>query len=579
MIHIGLDVGSTTVKIVALNDNEIIYSNYVRHHSLIRETVRDELNALSSYIDIDDITIAATGSGGMGVSNWLSISYEQEVIAGTEAVTSLHPEIDVIVELGGEDAKVTFLTNDRIDQKMNGICAGGTGAFIDQMATLLNVDASGLNQLAKGYTRIHPIAGRCGVFAKTDVQPLINQGARKEDIAKSIYNAVVKQTVSGLSQGRPIKGNVCFLGGPLTFSDELRDCFITTLKLENSLIPSNSEVYVALGTAILSKETDKKSFKEVIENSNDLKRNMTNEIVRLKRLFESEEEYNEFKIRHAKSTINEIELKDSHDNLYLGIDAGSTTIKMVVIDQNNDICYQAYKSNSGSPLDEAIKLVKELYLKMNSNHKIVASCVTGYGEELIKSALKITYGEVETVAHFKAAHFFDEDVDFILDIGGQDMKSIQIEKGTISDITLNEACSAGCGSFIDTFATSLNLSVQDFAKEALFAEFPVELGSRCTVFMNSRVKQAQKESATIGDISAGLSYSVIKNALYKVIKISSASDLGENIVVQGGTFYNDSVLRSIELELGREVTRPTIAGLMGAFGASLIAKERSGLNE
>lgn len=569
---LGIDVGSTTVKAVLLDDSkEIIYNKYVRHMSQIRETVKRLIEEIYQEFGDIEIKLAVTGSGGIGVSEWLNILFVQEVIAGTEAVTFKYPQTDVIVELGGEDAKVTFLTKSTIDQKMNGICAGGTGAFIDQMATLLNVDATELNEMAKRAEKVHPIAGRCGVFAKTDVQPLINQGARKEDIAKSIYQAVVKQTISGLSQGKPIKGTVCFLGGPLTFSTVLRQCFIDTLNLVDPIVPVNSEVYVALGTALLAQEAEVSQLKDLRENAIDISKNLTAQIERLDPLFANETEYQEFTNRHNMAQVEKVSLEAASQDLYLGLDAGSTTIKLVLIDQQKRLCYSAYQSNAGSPLDEAIKLIKKLYADLPEGKQIVSSCVTGYGEELIQSALNISFGEVETVCHYKAAQYFIKDVDFILDIGGQDMKSIKISNEAISDITLNEACSAGCGSFIESFAKTLQLDIKDFAKAALFANAPVELGSRCTVFMNSRVKQAQKEAATVGDISAGLSYSVVKNALYKVIKISDVSELGERIVVQGGTFYNDAILRAFEKTLKTNVIRPDIAGLMGAFGAALIA--------
>lgn len=569
---VGLDVGSTTVKLAVLDAaNNIIMSNYVRHKSKLRGATRDLIREVTKKLGDVSVKLAVTGSGGLGISKWLGIEYVQEVIAGCEAIQTYYPQTDAIVELGGEDAKVTFLDKNSVDQRMNGICAGGTGAFIDQMASLLQTDAEGLNELAKTHHKVYPIAGRCGVFAKTDVQPLINQGADRADIAYSIYNAVVKQTLSGLSQGRIIKGNVAFLGGPLTFSDQLRLSFIENLKLDPSqiILPDNSEVYVAIGTALLAKES--KSLLEVNELADDILANMVVEVKRMEPLFESEQEYSEFKARHEANSVDIVELKDAGNNLYVGIDAGSTTIKMTVINELKQLVYTAYQSNMGNPLEEAIKLLDKLYSEMNDQQKIISSCVTGYGEELIQNALGVTYGEVETVAHFTASKFFKPDVNFILDIGGQDMKSIFIENDAISSITLNEACSAGCGSFIETFAHTLDYQIADFAEVALFASMPVDLGSRCTVFMNSRVKQAQKEAASVGDISAGLATSVVKNALYKVINITDPSDLGKNIVVQGGTFYNNAVLRAFERELGVEVVRPNIAGLMGAFGCSLIA--------
>ncbi len=569
---VGLDVGSTTVKLAVIDKaNEVVMSKYVRHKSKLREATQGLIDEVSHKLGNVDVKLAVTGSGGLGISKWLGIEYVQEVIAGCEAIQTYYPQTDTIVELGGEDAKVTFLDKNSVDQRMNGICAGGTGAFIDQMASLLQTDAPGLNELAKAHEKVYPIAGRCGVFAKTDVQPLINQGAAKADIAYSIYTAVVKQTLSGLSQGRIIKGNVAFLGGPLTFSDQLRNSFIENLKLkkENVILPENSEVYVAIGTALLAKEA--KSIDEVKDLASDLEANMVVEVERMDPLFENEADFAKFKARHDANAVEIIELKDAGTDLYVGIDAGSTTIKMSVINSKKQLAYTAYQSNKGNPLEEAIKLLDQLYSEMSAEQKIISSCVTGYGEELIQNALGVTYGEVETVAHFTASKFFRPDVNFILDIGGQDMKSIFIEHDAISSITLNEACSAGCGSFIETFAHTLDYDIADFADVALFAKMPVDLGSRCTVFMNSRVKQAQKEAASVGDISAGLATSVVKNALYKVIKITDPTDLGKNIVVQGGTFYNNAVLRAFERELGVEVVRPNIAGLMGAFGCSLLA--------
>lgn len=569
---VGLDVGSTTVKLAVLNKaNEVVMSNYVRHKSKLREATQSLIDEVAEKLGDVDVKLAVTGSGGLGISKWLGIEYVQEVIAGCEAIQTYYPETDAIVELGGEDAKVTFLDKNSVDQRMNGICAGGTGAFIDQMASLLQTDAPGLNALAKTHEKVYPIAGRCGVFAKTDVQPLINQGADRADIAYSIYTAVVKQTLSGLSQGRIIKGNVAFLGGPLTFSDQLRASFIENLDLtpENVILPNNSEVYVAIGTALLAKEA--KSISKIKELASDLEANMIVEVKRMDALFNDETEFEQFKQRHEQNSVEEIDLKDAGDELYVGLDAGSTTIKMAVINAKKQLVYTAYQSNMGNPLEEAIKLLDKLYTDMSEHQKIISSCVTGYGEELIQNALGVTYGEVETVAHFTASKFFKPNVNFILDIGGQDMKSIFIENDAISSITLNEACSAGCGSFIETFAKTLDYEIADFADVALFAKMPVDLGSRCTVFMNSRVKQAQKEAASVGDISAGLATSVVKNALYKVIKITDPKDLGENIVVQGGTFYNNAVLRAFERELGVEVVRPSIAGLMGAFGCSLLA--------
>ncbi len=575
MLKIGLDVGSTTVKIAVVDQNDtVLFAEYRRHFSRQRETVQALITELREKYENQNVKIAVTGSGGLGIANWLEIPYVQEVVAGCEATIKYYPQTDAIIELGGEDAKVTFFTKQSIDQRMNGICAGGTGAFIDQMSTLLKVDPSELNEIAKSAVKIYPIAGRCGVFAKTDVQPLINQGVNKPDIAKSIYMSVVNQTLSGLSQGKEIKGNVAFLGGPLTFASELRNAFIEKLNLDldKVILPENSENYVAIGTALLAADEAEHDLDSIVDKCQDLTKNIIHEVKRLDALFETENDRIEFLKRHESNAVEISTLAEAQGDLYLGIDSGSTTIKMIVIDETNKIVYQQYKSNDGEPLNEAIRLVKEL-LEQIDESRIKASCVTGYGEDLLKAALNMDYGEVETIAHYTAAKFFNPKVDFILDIGGQDMKTIQIERESISDIILNEACSAGCGSFIETFAKNLNLDVKEFANVALDAKAPVDLGSRCTVFMNSRVKQAQKEAASVEDISAGLAYAVVNNALFKVIKITDFSKLGENIVVQGGTFYNNAVLRTFEQLTAKEVVRPNIAGLMGAFGCALLAKD------
>ncbi|BDR65246.1 2-hydroxyacyl-CoA dehydratase [Clostridium tetani] len=575
IFHLGLDIGSTTAKIVVLDqDKNIIYSMYERHFSDIKNTVIKILKNVNTKFTIEDATIMVTGSGGLAVSEWLNIPFIQEVIASTKAIEKLAKETDVAIELGGEDAKITFFTGG-IDQRMNGTCAGGTGAFIDQMASLLETDAMGLNELAKKHKIIYPIAARCGVFAKTDVQPLLNQGAAKEDIAVSIFQAVVNQTISGLACGKVIKGNVAFLGGPLHFLSELKNRFISTLNLkdEEVIAPKNSELFVALGAAISSLDKDVVNFKEFINKTDNIK-NLTNKEVRnLEPLFRNKKELEEFRSRHNKSKIKRKSLDGFIGNCFLGIDSGSTTTKIVLIDEEGNLLYYKYGNNKGNPLKSTIEFLKKVYEIIPSNAKIASSAVTGYGEALIKAALCVDVGEVETVSHYKGAQFFLPEVDFILDIGGQDMKCLIIKDGVIDSIMLNEACSSGCGSFIETFAHSLNIDVENFAKEALLGEHPVDLGSRCTVFMNSKVKQAQKEGASIGDISAGLSYSVIKNALFKVIKIRNKDEIGKNIIVQGGTFYNDSVLRAFEIVSEREVVRPDIAGLMGAFGAALIAKE------
>ncbi|MGH4138954.1 acyl-CoA dehydratase activase-related protein [Clostridium sp.] len=581
ILHVGLDVGSTTVKIVVLNQQEkIIYSKYQRHFSDIKSTIADLLSEAFSNFKECNITIMVTGSGGLALSKWLNIEFIQEVIASTYAIENIIPRTNVAIELGGEDAKIIYFDGG-IDQRMNGTCAGGTGAFIDQMASLLQTDATGLNELAKGYKTIYPIAARCGVFAKTDIQPLLNEGAAKEDIAVSIFQAVVNQTISGLACGKPIKGNVAFLGGPLFFLSELRQRFISTLKLtgDEIIFPENSQLFVALGAAMASKDKHIISFEELNKQLPKLKEASNQEVQRLRPLFLDEEELEVFNKRQSQYKVARRELKDYKGNCFLGIDAGSTTTKATLIDEDGALLYSYYGSNEGNPLTMVRKILKNIYTILPVGAIIRNSAVTGYGEGLIMAALKVDIGEIETIAHYKAAEFFLPGADFILDIGGQDMKCLKIKDGVIDSIMLNEACSSGCGSFIETFANSLNMEVEDFATVALSSKSPVDLGSRCTVFMNSRVKQVQKEGASVGDISAGLSYSVIKNALLKVIKIRDPKEMGKKIIVQGGTFYNDAVLRAFELISGREAVRPDIAGLMGAFGAALIAKERNEENK
>lgn len=575
-IYIGLDVGSTTVKIAVLDKNKkLIYSDYKRHYSDIRSTVVDAIRDAYGVFGTREVSVAVTGSGGLSVADWLKIDFIQEVIASTKAVEEFIDHTDVAIELGGEDAKITYFGGS-IEQRMNGTCAGGTGAFIDQMAALLKTDASGLNEYAKGATFIYPIAARCGVFAKTDIQPLINEGARKEDISASIFQAVVNQTISGLACGKPIRGNIAFLGGPLHFLSELRTRFIETLKLTEltAIVPKNAELYVAMGAALHSQKTYVHDFSVLMERADKLKGVFVKEVGRLDALFADDAAYTDFTVRHSLAKADRFPLEDHEGPCFLGIDSGSTTSKLVLIDEKKNILYSYYGSNKGEPLTLIVSILKELYAILPEKAYIAHSTVTGYGEGLIKAALGIDIGEIETIAHYEAANHFLPGVDFILDIGGQDMKCLRIKDGAINSIMLNEACSSGCGSFIESFAQSLNFSVQDFSREALFSQEPVDLGSRCTVFMNSRVKQAQKEGASVGDISSGLSYSVIKNALFKVIKIRNPKEMGERIIVQGGTFYNDSVLRAFELVSGREVVRPDIAGLMGAFGAALIALER-----
>ncbi len=581
-IHIGLDVGSTTVKVVVLDDNlDIIYSKYKRHYSDIRATVSNILKHINKHFASRNGTIKVTGSGGLGISKWLKISFIQEVVACSKTVERLIPRTDVAIELGGEDAKITYFDGTSIDQRMNGTCAGGTGAFIDQMSALLQTDASGLNELAKQHKVIHPIAARCGVFAKTDVQPLLNEGAAKEDIAASIFQAVVNQTISGLACGKPIRGNVAFLGGPLFFLSELRQRFVETLNMTKDQIvfPEHSQLFVAMGAAYESCEEEDITVSEIVRRSEDLKANLSNEVPRLDALFKDEDELKEFMNRHKKAIVKRSELSTYEGPCYVGIDAGSTTTKVAIIGENKELLYSYYGSNEGKPLKLIVEVINEVFSKMPEKAYIAKSTVTGYGEALIKAALKIDIGEIETIAHYKAADFFLPGVEFILDIGGQDMKCLRIKDGVIDDIMLNEACSSGCGSFLETFAHSLNMPIEDFANEALTSKQPADLGSRCTVFMNSRVKQAQKEGAVIGDISAGLSYSVIKNAIQKVIKIRDPKDMGEKIIVQGGTFYNNAVLRAFELISEREVIRPEIAGIMGAYGAAIISKERAIVGE
>ncbi len=576
VLHIGLDIGSTTVKIVVTDSNdEILHSKYQRHLSDMRNTLVDVIDEASSILKDKKVTVNVAGSGGISVSEWLGIPFVQEVIASTQCIKRHIPNTDVAIELGGEDAKLTFFDNS-IDQRMNETCAGGTGAFIDQMATVLQTDVEGLNNLAKKHKTIYPIAARCGVFAKTDVLPLLNEGAAREDIAASILQAVVDQTIGGLACGRQIKGNVAFLGGPLFFISELRERFIETLTLKDDeiIFPENPQLFVAMGAAIMSKTSDVIDFNELHKNALALRnKKATMEIEPLPTLFKNEDEYNEFVQRHkSEGVLNEIELKDAKGGLFLGFDVGSTTTKVVMIDKDYNLVYSSYDSNLGNPIKSVTMVLEELYNLLPADAYIARSCITGYGEGLIKAALGVDEGEVETVAHFTAARYFAPDVTFILDIGGQDMKCMYIKNDSIDRIILNEACSSGCGSFIETFAKSVNTNVQDFAQLALKAVHPVDLGSRCTVFMNSKVKQAQKEGATVGDISAGLSYSVVLNALYKVIKMASVEDLGDTVVVQGGAFYNDAVLRAFELSVGRNVKRFKISGMMGAFGSALLAK-------
>ncbi len=608
VIRIGIDVGSTTVKVVAMGEDEsILYSKYERHRADIRSTIISVVDQALDSIEKTFVgkaeqpllSVKVTGSGGLSVSHWLSVPFIQEVVASTTAVRKMIPKTDVVIELGGEDAKITYFS-DGVEQRMNGTCAGGTGAFIDQMAALLDTDADGLNTLAKGATIIYPIAARCGVFAKTDIQPLINEGARKEDIAASIYQAVVSQTISGLACGKPIRGHVAFLGGPLHFMDQLRHRFIETLKLKGDeiIVPDNSQLFVAAGAAFSASLPEAGSLTVADDGRTATARSSTgeafnlasiealrdglkslvnaemNEVQRLEPLFANEKELEEFRVRHASEMAASADLDTVKGPVFLGLDAGSTTTKAVLVDQLGRILWRFYDINGGNPVDLAVRVLKDLYRRLPAGVRIARSCSTGYGEALFQAALGVDSGEVETIAHYRAADFFVPGVEFLLDIGGQDMKCLRMKNGAITSIQLNEACSSGCGSFLDNFARSLGLDIQTFSNKALLAQKPVDLGSRCTVFMNSRVKQAQKEGASVGDISAGLSYSVIKNALFKVIKLRDASAIGEKVVVQGGTFNNDAVLRAFEKISGRNVFRPDVAGLMGAYGAALIALDQ-----
>lgn len=576
LLHVGLDVGSTTVKIVVMDSNlNTIYRDYQRHYSDTKNTVCNVLENLATMYPESILTIALTGSGAMSAAKFLDLPFIQEVVSCKRAVEKYIPKTDVVIELGGEDAKIIYFDKS-IEQRMNGTCAGGTGAFIDQMASLLHTDPTGLNELAKKHTMIYPIASRCGVFAKTDVQPLLNEGAAKEDIAASIFQAVVNQTISGLACGRPIRGHVAFLGGPLNYLSELRKRFIETLKLtdEEIIIPEEAHLLVAKGAALDSVNTNAITIEKLRSKIGVLKVSHDDTSVPLHPLFTTDADYEEFKQRHEKDKVENSDLKTYKGNAYIGIDAGSTTTKLVLIDDDGHLLYSLYGSNEGNPLQSVINYLKILYKEVPEDVTIRFSGITGYGEKLVQTALNIDLNEIETIAHYTAAKKFMPNVTSIVDIGGQDMKYIKLKNGAIDNIMLNEACSSGCGSFIETFAKSLNLSIEDFVKSAIESRRPVDLGSRCTVFMNSRIKQAQKEGYSVGDISAGLSYSVIKNAIQKVMKVRDTATLGDYIVVQGGTFYNDAVLRAFELIVGKNVIRPNIAGLMGAYGVALLAKEQ-----
>ena len=576
-LRLGIDAGSTTIKFILLDEqNNILYKSYNRHYSKVREMILSELENIKKIIGENSFKVSITGSAGYGISKEIEIPFVQEVFASTLAIKKKLSNIDVAIELGGEDAKIIFLT-DGFEERMNSSCAGGTGAFIDQMAHLMNISNNELDILSLKSKNIYEVASRCGVFAKTDIQILLNQGSKKEDIAVSIFQSVANQTIGGLAQGREIKGNVLFLGGPLFFYKGLRKRFRETLNLsENTgILAEDAQIFVAYGCALYSGEESKLyNIDEIRELLNDKSKLIKTTNI-IDSLFKNEDEYIKFKERHKKATVSYKDIKEYTGNVYLGIDAGSTTTKLVIINEEKEILHTYYSSNKGNPISVIKAELENIYKLLGDNKLIKGSCVTGYGEELIKSAFNIDFGIVETIAHFKAGLYFNPKVDFILDIGGQDIKCFKISDGVISNIMLNEACSSGCGSFIESFAGQMGYKIDDFAKKALFAKNVVNLGSKCTVFMNSSVKQAQKEGASIEDISAGLSISVVKNALYKVIRIRDARELGENILVQGGTMHNDAILRSFELELGRNVIRPTISGLMGAYGAALYSLKES----
>ncbi|MGN1334522.1 MAG: acyl-CoA dehydratase activase, partial [Anaerovoracaceae bacterium] len=570
-MRLGIDVGSTTVKLVLVDESDkIVYQKYERHMSSVFSKVSELLRNLMVAEGDIPVRVVITGSGGLSLADTINARFEQEVVTCSLAVQKLIPQTDVVIELGGEDAKITFFGS-TVEQRMNGTCAGGTGAFIDQMAILLNTDADGLNEAAKDYTVIYPIAARCGVFAKTDIQPLINEGAPIENLAASIFQAVVNQTISGLACGHRIKGNVAFLGGPLTYMSELKKRFIETLNLapEEVIFPENSKYFVALGAAFMADKCGEVSISTIVERIDNVDPLAAASTKRIEPLFRNRQEYEEFKTRHNRAKIKRKPLENCKGALFLGIDAGSTTTKAALIDKDENLVYSYYKNNEGNPLGATRELLSEVYRIMPSGCWIGNTTVTGYGEGLIKTGFNADFGIIETMAHYKAAEEFLPGVDFILDIGGQDMKCMKIKDGAIYNIMLNEACSSGCGSFIETYAKSVDMKVEDFARIGLMSQNPVDLGTRCTVFMNSMVKQAQKEGADIGDIAAGLSYSVIKNALYKVIKLRNPKEAGEKIVIQGGTFLNESVLRALEKVLGKEVVRPDIAGIMGAYGCAL----------
>ena len=573
-LRIGIDIGSTTVKVVVLDEqNKLLFRSYERHYSKARERACETLRGISEMLEGKEVQLVITGSAGLGVAKACELDFVQEVYATAAAVNTFIPDTDAVIELGGEDAKIIFFGG-ALEERMNGSCAGGTGAFIDQMATLMNVTAGELDELSLKHEKIYPIASRCGVFAKTDIQPILNQGGRKEDVAASIFQAVVDQTVGGLTQGRELKGKIVFLGGPLHFLKGLRERFIETLKLDadHAVFPEDGDCFAAIGAALCAGDYPVRPYDQVFRQLEESVES-TNLVHTMPPLFETQEEYEAFCARHNASQPPTVDPASYSGPAYLGIDAGSTTTKMVLIDPEGGLLYTYYHNNLGNPVAIVLEQLKEIYKLCGKRIRIKGAAVTGYGEDLIRNAFHCDLGLVETVAHYKAAAHFDPAVDFIIDIGGQDMKCFKIRNGAVDSIMLNEACSSGCGSFIETFAKALGYDIAEFSKLGLLTQHPVNLGSRCTVFMNSSVKQAQKDGASVADISAGLSISIVKNAVYKVIRAASADDLGKNIVVQGGTFLNDAVLRAFEQELGRNVTRPTIAGLMGAFGAALAARD------
>lgn len=578
---LGIDIGSTTVKLHLRQDNEVIFTCYERHYSRVREKALELIKGLSNYLSENDmLKVLVSGSAGIGISENCGLNFVQEVFATGETIKKLEPDANAVIELGGEDAKIIFFDKGGMDEKMNGSCAGGTGAFIDQMAILLDVTPDELDELSLRATQIYPIASRCGVFAKTDIQPLINQGAKKEDIAASVYQAVVNQTIAGLAQGRRIQGKVVFLGGALSYCKGLQNRFKETLCLDdgNAVVPEYARTSVALGAALLAEKDGMEiSYGNLTERLEASLGKIDTKSAE-KPLFNSKEEYEAFVERHGRANVEEKNIAEYNGKAYLGIDCGSTTTKLVLLDKDKNIIYSYYSANNGNPVEVVKEQLLYIYSLCQDRIKIASSAVTGYGEELIKSAFCVDYGIVETMAHFTSAKYFNPDVDFILDIGGQDIKCFKIRNNAVDSIMLNEACSSGCGSFIETFAASMGYDAEEFAKLGLFAKHPVDLGSRCTVFMNSSVKQAQRDGATVGDISAGLSASVVKNALYKVIRVTAANQLGKNVVVQGGTFLNDAILRAFENELGYEVVRPNIAGLMGAYGCAMYAMNNEKAN-